>query len=129
MVELFILKGKMAGKRFYVSQFPFLVGRDPKAHLVIEEDGLWHKHFLIEKGPNKSFYLRTLDDATVIIDSEFKNEAELKNGDIIEIGELKIRFSLSPTHLKYVQIREILLWICIILLVLIEGLLMFRHAI
>jgi predicted component of type VI protein secretion system len=115
MVQLQILSGKMAGTTWSSRHFPFSIGRSPHTDFQVEEAGIWDKHFevLLE---NAGFVIAAVPNAFVTIDGKKVERAELKNGDVIEIGAAKIRVSLQPTTQRGVALREISTWIALALL-------------
>lgn len=112
MVELQIVSGKQAGTKWSARHFPFTVGRASQSDLKVEEPGVWDKHFEVRlERPN--FILKTCDKALITINGAPCDSATLKNGDLIEIGALKMRFGLTVAPQKPLHVRELLTWIAL----------------
>jgi pSer/pThr/pTyr-binding forkhead associated (FHA) protein len=116
MVQLTILSGKQAGSSVIVRRFPFCVGRNPDADIRIEDPGIWDKHIELDLRMPDGFVLKVSSDARAIINGEPAKIAVLRNGDLIEIGALKIQFLLSETRQRQLRLREALTWVSIVAL-------------
>lgn len=115
MVELNILSGRKAGSIFRARLFPFSVGRLPSCDAVLDESGVWDRHFLIEWLP-EGFFLRTDPKAFVTLGGDAVQKRRLHNGDVIEIGLCKIRFGLAGIRQRSLKVREILTWTALALI-------------
>jgi len=107
MVQLKILSGKMAGATWVARRFPVRVGRSPGADLQLEEDGVWDEHFEIILDPTTGFVLETHPDAQVSANGQPVQSAVLRNGDLIEIGSMKMRFWLTETRQRALRVSRI----------------------
>jgi pSer/pThr/pTyr-binding forkhead associated (FHA) protein len=114
MVQLQILSGKKAGTKIVARLFPFRVGRSPDANLCLDEPGVWENHFDITLVDG--FVLTTQPNAFVTLNGRNLSETNLQNGDLIEIGLLKLRFGLSVTSQAGLKIREALTWSALLIL-------------
>lgn len=110
MLLLQILNGKKAGTEFSARHFPVRVGRGSSADLLVEEPGVWDEHFEIHFSPD-GLMIKTHPDAPVMINDHAVTEAVLRNGDLISIGVLKLRFGLSPVRQRNHKLVEWLTWI------------------
>jgi pSer/pThr/pTyr-binding forkhead associated (FHA) protein len=110
MVQLTILTGKLAGASWSTRRFPVRIGRSPKADLQIEENGVWDDHLELDLNPSQGFLLRSRPEAPALINGESAKDAVLRNGDVIQIGSVKIRFWLSETRQRGLRFREWLTW-------------------
>ena len=52
-------------------------------------------------------------DALVSVNGQRIERGLLRNGDIIEMGSVKLRFGLSPTRQRSLRFREIVTWIAL----------------
>jgi len=111
MVQLKILSGKMAGTETVARHFPFQVGRSANCNLSLDEPGVWDQHFQINLDSAEGFFLVADPNTSVIVDGKTVQQAELRNGEILEIGLVKILFGLSPTSQTSMALREWLTWI------------------
>jgi hypothetical protein len=120
VIQLHILSGKMAGADFVVRHFPFHVGRASSADLQIEDAGIWDQHLTFSITPDRTVEVAAQSGALVSINDQSVSTAPLRNGDIIELGAVRIRFSLSPVRQKGLRLRESLVWIGLSLIALVE---------
>jgi pSer/pThr/pTyr-binding forkhead associated (FHA) protein len=116
MVQLKTLTGKQAGTESVVRRFPFRVGRSSESHLVLEDPGVWEKHFELRR--DNAVVLHAAPNALVSINGTTVREAALRNGDLIEIGSAKIQFSLAPARHRSLRPREFLTWSIFVLVAL-----------
>lgn len=113
MVQLTILSGKNAGFNWNARRFPVRVGRSAGNDLPLAEEGIWDQHFQIELNPAEGFILRVQPHALVTVNGHSVQRARLRSGDLIQIGSLKLRFSLSETQQTGLRLREGLTWAAI----------------
>lgn len=116
MVQLGFLEGKSAGSVRVIQRFPCLIGRAATSDLRLEEIGVWDKHSELRLDHSQGFLLTALSGAFVCVNGQRIEKSVLKNGDIIEIGQAKIRFWLNPTRQRNLRIREALTWAALALL-------------
>ncbi len=110
MIHLKILSGKMAGTTFVARHFPVRIGRAADADLRLEEPGLWDEHLQISLAGKAGFHVETHADALTTLNGQPVQQGALRNGDLIEIGSLKIQFSLSEAPQRGLKIREAFVW-------------------
>ena len=110
MVQFNVLSGKQAGAVAVVRRFPFLVGRDPGAHLRLEEEGIWDRHLALELQMPEGFVLKVDPRARATVNDQAVERTLLRNGDLIAIGSVRIRFWLSETRQLGLRAREFLTW-------------------
>jgi pSer/pThr/pTyr-binding forkhead associated (FHA) protein len=110
MVQFNVLSGKKAGAVAVVHRFPFLVGRDPAAHLRLEEEGIWDRHLALDLQEAEGFVLEVHSRARATVNDQPVEKTLLRNGDLIVIGPVKIRFWLSETRQSGLRTREFLTW-------------------
>jgi hypothetical protein len=84
----------------------------------LEDDGVWDEHVAIQLDPAEGFRLTSHSDAFVAINEQRVDQAILRNGDILALGSVKVRFSLHPVSLRSSRLREALTWIGLALLAL-----------
>jgi pSer/pThr/pTyr-binding forkhead associated (FHA) protein len=114
MIQLAILSGKTAGTRWATRRFPVRVGRSPDCDLQLEEHGVWDEHFEISLNPAAGFVLEARSDALVIANHQPIEHTVLRNGDLIEIGAVKLQFWLGETDQRGLGFREALFWTLIL---------------
>jgi pSer/pThr/pTyr-binding forkhead associated (FHA) protein len=110
MIQLKILTGKMAGTTWVARHFPVRIGRSTRADLQLEEPGVWEEHFQITLDVKQGFIVETQPNALATVNGEPTQQSILHNGDLIEIGSLKIQFWLGEAVQRGLKIREGLVW-------------------
>ncbi len=109
MVQLQLLSGNQNGAVFRHAHFPIRAGCEPGLELPLEGLGVWQRHFTIDWLP-EGLVLEAGPDALLNINDSPVQRAILRNGDIISLGALKIRFSLSPVRQSPLALREGMTW-------------------
>jgi pSer/pThr/pTyr-binding forkhead associated (FHA) protein len=120
MVQLQVLSGKRAGTGWVARRFPVRIGRGPGADLQSDEDGVWEEHVLLEFQPHAGFQLRTQGEALASVNGQPVQEVFLRNGDLIEMGGLKLQFWLSETRQPRLSLGEALAWVVVGLVLLLQ---------
>lgn len=110
MIQLKILSGKMAGTTFVARHFPVRIGRAAEADLRMEESGVWDEHLQIILAGKDGFMVETQASALATVNGQPAQQTALRNGDLIEIGALKIQFWLSEAPQRGLKIREAFVW-------------------
>src|SRR4051812_6973684 len=101
----------MAGHQQVARRFPFTVGRAANVGLRLEDPGVWDDHFTINLGPDAQFELHSRPGATSYVNGTPLEASILRNGDLIKMGAVEIRFGLSPTRQRSFVARELFVWI------------------
>jgi hypothetical protein len=83
--------------------------------LPLDEPGVWQRHFLIDWRV-EGLVLETEPSALLQVNDAPVQRALLRNGDIITLGALKIRFSLTPVRQSSLAVREWLTWAALVAL-------------
>ena len=112
MVQLQFLNGHRSGAVFRGAHFPIRAGRAAESDLPLDETGVWQRHFLID-WRGEGLVLEAEADALLSVNDTPVQRSLLRNGDIITLGALKIRFSLSPVRQSSLALREWLTWIAL----------------
>ena len=110
MVQLKVFSGKQAGTATLARRFPFVVGRNRAADLCLEQDGIWDRHLELHLQIPDGFLLKAHPRALTSVNGQPVQQAFLRNGDLIEVGPLKIQFWLSETRQRGFLTREFLTW-------------------
>jgi pSer/pThr/pTyr-binding forkhead associated (FHA) protein len=126
MIELHILAGKKAGSQSVVRRFPFRVGRDSENDLQLNDDGTWGRHLTLEFQRREGFKLAAAPDALVMVNHQPVQNALLRNGDVITLGSVKLRFWLAAARQRGLRLREWSVWVLLIAVVLCQFLLIYR---
>jgi len=117
VVQLCVLSGKRAGTSWVARRFPIRIGRASTSELKLEEDGIWDEHLLLELD-RKGFCLKVQPNALARVNGQPTSETYLRNGDIIDLGVVSVRFWLSGVNQNRLHFREALSWAAIVLVVL-----------
>jgi len=112
VVQLQLLSGHRSGAVFHFAHFPIRAGREAGLDLLLDEPGVWQRHFLIDWSA-KGLLLQVEPQALLHLKDAPVQSALLRNGDIITVGALRIRFSLSPVRQSSLALREWLTWIAL----------------
>lgn len=110
MIQFKILTGKMAGTTWVARHFPVRVGRSSTCDLQVDEHGIWDEHFRVEIDPREGFVLEGHPHALVSVNGPLEQRHVLHNGDLIEVGALKMQFWLGDATQRGLRIREALVW-------------------
>jgi pSer/pThr/pTyr-binding forkhead associated (FHA) protein len=112
MVQLRILTGKQAGSTHAARRFPVRIGRSASSHLRAEEDGVWNDHAELHIKPREGFFLQSIGDTlTAVNDRPLQEATLLRNGDIMQLGALRLQFWLAATRQRPLWLRESLTWL------------------
>jgi len=113
MLQLSILSGKTAGTVWVARRFPVRIGRAAGCDLRLEGNGVWDEHLQVQFDPGRGFVLETGPNALATINGQPLQRTVLRNGDLIEIGSVKMQFCLSETQQTGLRLREALTWAAI----------------
>ena len=113
MLQFSILSGKTAGTEWVARRFPVRIGRAASADLRLEEDGVWDEHLHLEFDVAEGLILETFPNASATVNGQPLQRTVLRNGDLIELGSVKMLFSLSKTRQTGLRLREGLTWAAI----------------
>lgn len=118
MVELRILSGSKAGSFQAVRRFPFHVGRAGDNDFCFETAGIWDYHFILDLKKGDGFTLQAIDGAFLAVNDQSQASARLRNGDVISFGSEKIQFWISAPVQRGLRLRELSVWLLLILVTL-----------
>ena len=113
MIQFSILSGKLAGTQWVARRLPFSVGRATPAALLLEEPGVWDRHFQITLRSADGVVLSASTEALTLVNGQRVEQAILKSGDLVEAGAVQMRFGLSPTRQRSLHFREALTWLAL----------------
>ena len=116
MVQFQILNGAQAGTRWVAGRLPFTIGRSPADSLRLEDAGVWDGHCRIEWREDHHAAMLSAPDALTTVNGQRVQEAILRNGDILELGSLRLQFGLRPTTHRSLRVREAVTWLAFALL-------------
>jgi hypothetical protein len=111
VIQLDILSGKRAGTSIVARHFPFQVGRTSGSGLPLDDPGVWDRHLVFNLHRGSAVVLNVQPNALATLNGAPVQTAPLKNGDLVELGGVKLRFSLSTAPQRSQWWREVALWI------------------
>jgi pSer/pThr/pTyr-binding forkhead associated (FHA) protein len=109
MVRLQVLAGDRTGVCFSSAQFPIRVGRAAESDFVLDEPGVWPRHFSIQREENE-LVIHVGPEALLCINGAPVQQAALRNGDVISFGGIKLQFGFTPVRQSSLKWRERLTW-------------------
>lgn len=124
MVQLRVLNGSRAGTAHTASRFPCTLGRASGDDLQLVEAGVWENHLQLDLRVPDGFRLSRLGQGRASVNGTEFDELTLRNGDVIELGAVKVQFWLAAVQQSDNRARDTLVWIGLVALVLAEGALM-----
>ena len=110
MIQLAILSGRQAGTRWVARRFPSRIGRTTQSDLCLDDAGVWDQHLQLEIRTGQGAVLSASPDAFTAVNGQQVQEAVLRNGDLIEIGSVRLLFGLSATRQSSLRLREAVTW-------------------
>jgi pSer/pThr/pTyr-binding forkhead associated (FHA) protein len=111
MVQFSILSGRQTGSVKEIHCFPCVIGRSASADLRLEESGVWDQHLVLTLDSSHRFILKAFPNALAAANGKGFHEITLRNGDLIEIGSVKLQFWLNETRQKSLRMRELVTWL------------------
>ena len=113
MISIQLLNGKRTGAKVEARSFPFFIGRGSASDWVVEEPGVWERHVGIELDASKRFQLKVHPEALARLNGASVMEAPISNGDIIDLGSLRLQIWLSKADQKDLRLRETASWLAV----------------
>ena len=114
LAQLAIHTGKRTRQSVALNQFPVLIGRSGDCHLRLEDMGVWDRHAQIDLDRPAGFVLRPASEASTMVNGEPLGESRrLRNGDLIDVGMVRLQFWLGPVRQKRLAVREVIFWLLI----------------
>ena len=113
MVLLQLLNDPASGTEHSARRFPFRIGRAPGSDLRLTAAGVWDHHAELHLHQNREFVLTAKANASMLVNGHPVAQSVLRNGDLIDLGGARLRFSLAPPIPRGLQLREALTWIAL----------------
>jgi pSer/pThr/pTyr-binding forkhead associated (FHA) protein len=95
-VHLTVISGRHRGQTIPVTQSPFLIGRDPAAHLRPASPAIEKQHCAIVVKDGKAM-VQDFAKSTRLNERPIEGAAELTDGDCLQVGPLAFRFCIDRT--------------------------------
>jgi predicted component of type VI protein secretion system len=116
VIQLQILSGKQADSNIVVCRFPFVAGRGADADLSLVDAGVWERHLQLDFERDEGFIYTTQPSALTLVNGERAERGRLHNGDVIELGSVRLRFWLARPEPKTLRAGEALTWAALLAL-------------
>lgn len=110
MIRLQILSGRKAGTVFDGLKPPVTLGRADNSDVLLDDPGVWPAHGAIQ-WRNEGLVLEVEPNALASVNSAAAQKAPLRNGDVLMVGGVNLRFGFSPVQQSSAALREWLTWI------------------
>ena len=124
MVQFKILTGRQAGRLQAAARLPCAIGRATTADLRLDEPGIWEQHLELDFKPGDGFVLRLQGSALATVNGQPLQAARLRNGDVIELGSVKLQFWLGEARQRPLAPAERLVWLALGAATVVQALLM-----
>jgi hypothetical protein len=111
VIQLVVQNGSQAGCHRVARRFPFQVGRSPRSHLPLADEGVWPAHATICFQAGEGYFLQAEPEALTRVNGERVARIRLRNGDLIECGSVRLRFWLAALRQRGLWLREAMTWI------------------
>lgn len=111
MFELEVVEGRQSGERTVVRAGTFIIGKNIDADLTLSGAGVWDDHLAVEWSPGGNPSVRRIGDGLISLNSEPVETAQLRNGDLIRVGAILLRFGSSPVIQKSQALSSALSWV------------------
>ena len=121
VIELTVMSGPDLGRRLRASTLPVRVGRSTDADLQLMGPGVWDHHFALLPTPEGRIGIRVTGDARVAVCSEAIREAPLRNGAILEVGGILVRFGISDEDQRPLKWRERWAWMMMMTVLVLQA--------
>jgi predicted component of type VI protein secretion system len=116
VIQLQVISGKQAGSEIAPRRFPFMIGRGAEAQLKLDDPGVWDRHVEIAYERREGFSFNTQPSATLLVNGERAESGKLRNGDMLQLGSVQMRFWLARSQQKTMGVREALTWTALVAL-------------
>lgn len=110
MVQLRFLTGKRSGQILLVNRLPWRIGRAPGNNTQLNDLGVWDEHLELDLDADERIVAILKSQATGQVNGHNFTRQTLRNGDLIELGSVKIRFWLSDPQQLELRWREAVVW-------------------
>src|ERR1043166_2303771 len=100
----------MAGHEVVGRRLPFRIGRSAGSGLRLEDPGVWDQQVVINLVEGSQLQIEAQTGAVASVNGEGFDKRALRNGDLIQIGAVQLRFGFCATRQRSVWGRELLVW-------------------
>ena len=113
VIQLQVLNGRQASTTFTTGCLPVELGRGNACQFRIEDDGVWDQHLIFSVAPPNQIQFLSTPGAFTAVNGQRLVNGILRNGDLIEIGGVQLRFGFAPVRQYSLTWREMLTWLAL----------------
>jgi pSer/pThr/pTyr-binding forkhead associated (FHA) protein len=113
MIELVGLTDPVRGRRYTIRRLPAFLGRNPDSDVALEAPGVWDRHLRFDWDRAQGILVSSLGAAGLWVNDQPVREARLRNGDILTVGGVRLRFQLSPTSVRPRLVSSAVAWLVV----------------
>lgn len=118
LAQLNILSGEQPPHCLQPENIPARIGRGKDCQVQLSGEGIWEQHLELRLEEDQCFSIRPASEATAMVNGEPLEEVRpLRNGDVIEIGMVKLQFLLGPVQQQKLGLREAATWLMVGLII------------
>ena len=110
MPNITIVTGEQAGKQFVLANRPLSIGRDPTRDIQVIDSKVSRKHAMVRaEGERHVIFASKALNGVVINGVEIEEETTLTDGDLIQLGDTELVYSMSddPERTNCVHARRV----------------------
>ncbi|HEY1174195.1 MAG TPA: FHA domain-containing protein [Verrucomicrobiae bacterium] len=126
MLQFRAIAGSPQNTVWEVAYFPVAIGRAPSAGIRLEKAGVWDKHAEVVLDLEQGFILTGHEGAMTRVNGEAIQQTRLRNGDVIEIGSVKLQCWLADAKRQNLAWRELFTWALLIAVTILQLILIGR---
>ncbi len=104
-----------------IPRTPFVIGRASSAGLSLSGPGIFDRHLTVRIAPEEGWIVETGEGALALLEGRPFQRHRLRNGDVIDVGNLPLQFVLAPVRRKSLVAWSILFWLLIGLIVVAQA--------
>jgi hypothetical protein len=125
MIELRVLSGQRNGFSLISSKLPCSIGRSPDSDLRLEANGVFDEHAVFSLADDGDIQLSSRPPARTSVNGQTTANAVLRNGDIIDLGGVKVEFGFQAALQKEFGSREMFTWCFLLGITIAQALIIF----
>ena len=119
-VEFRFLSGSKYGQTVSAADFPFRIGRSADADLSLPDAGVFEFHSRVVCISGIGFRIESIGEALVRVGGFEGKTLPLRDGSIVELGAVRIRFAFSPVNDQRSGIPDVVVWFLVVAVTLLD---------
>lgn len=120
MLQIRAIAGTRQATVWEAETFPLQIGRSARSDIRLEEAGVWDEHAEVGFDAEEGFLLNGQTGALLRVNGELVEQVRLRNGDIIELGSVKLQCWLSEVKRRNLSWRERFVWFLLFLVTILQ---------